>query len=127
MVRQIIIVLLFTLSIGGWHYLDYMNKKEQRAAGEIHQQVLQMQLNQTEERAKAKAKFEARLRYEFTDCQFEAERARNEFLSKSIKPVPKKPDEFIINQAILNEAAKIITTRKDACQQAYDTRLKQGS
>lgn len=117
--KKIIGVVLILLAGGAWFYLDYLNKQEQLAAEETHKEMVQA-------RAQAKSRFESRLHAELADCQAKAEKAKNDFVSQNQKPVPRKPGEFTVPQAVADEAAKMLSAGNAFCQQSYDARSKNG-
>jgi hypothetical protein len=127
MIKQIVAILLVVLSAGAWFYLDYMNKQELMASGQMRLALAQMRQTEEENRARAKAKFEAAARNEFIDCLGEAERARSKYINTNISPIPKKPDLLFITRPVLEEATKILAASTVACQLAYDSRLKKGA
>lgn len=126
--KKILAVVLILLAGGGWLYADYKNKLEQA-------EMEQMQRDLNEARAKAaaqaaaaaKAKFEAQIQADLTACKATAEKAREDFLEANKKPVKRKPGEFTIPQAAVDEAAKTLEAANAGCQTTYDTRLGSGT
>jgi hypothetical protein len=111
---------LIVLASGAWGYLDYLNKKEQAEAEEMHKAMMQA-------RAQAREKFVSQLRADLVDCQAKAEKAKSDFVSQNQKPVRHKPGEFTISQAVADQAARMLEAGNANCQQTYDARLKSGS
>lgn len=126
MVKKIVAVVLILLAGGTWLYLDYLNKQELLAA-EQSRQALEKIRAEIRMRAEARAKFEAQILADLGTCKATAEKAKEDFLMANQKPVRRKPGQFTIPQAAMDEAAKTLETATAACQAAYDTRLKNGS
>ncbi len=126
MIKKVVFLVLIVLSAGAWLYLDYMNKQEQAAAEEMRRAVEQARL-QAKMRAEAKAKFEAQILADLNNCKADAEKAKNDFLTQHQQPVRRKPGQFTIPQAAMDEAAKTQEAANAACQSAYNARLAQGS
>ncbi len=126
MVKKIVAVLLILLTGGAWLYLDYQNKQEQIAAAEMRKAMDQMRA-QAQARAAAKAKFEAQLLSDLTACKATADKGKEDFLTAHQQPVKRKPGQFTIPQADIDEAAKTQEAANSACQLTYDTHLKSGS
>jgi type II secretory pathway pseudopilin PulG len=130
MVKKIIAVVLIVLAGGGWFYLDYRNKQEIREAEELRRSMEQARaqaLAQAKAIAEAKAKFEAQILADLTTCKADAEKAKNDYVTRNQKPVRRKPGQFTIPQAVADEAARTLETANAACQATYDTRLQNGS
>jgi hypothetical protein len=125
MVKKIVAVLLILLTGGAWLYLDYQNKQEQIAALEMRKAMEQMRA-QAQARAAARAKFEAQLLADLTTCKATADKAKEDFFSAHQQPVKRKPGQFTISQADIDEAAKTLEAANSACQLTYDTQLKSG-
>lgn len=126
MIKKIIAVVLILLAGGTWFYLDYLNKQELLAAEQAHQAVEQARA-QAKARAEARGKFEAQILADLNNCRTSAEKARDDFLTLNRKPVRRKPGQFTLSQAALDEAEKTLEAATAACRAAYDTRLQQGS
>jgi hypothetical protein len=126
MVKKIVAVLLILATGGAWIYLDYENKQEQLAAAEMRKAMEQMRA-QAQARAAAKAKFEAQVLTDLTTCKATADKAKEDFIVAHQQPVKRKPGQFTIPQADLDEAAKTLDASNAACQTAYDTHLMNGS
>ena len=77
--------------------------------------------------AEARAKFEAQILADLNACKAEAEKTRNDYVTRNQKPVRRKPGRFTIPQAVADEAAKMLETANAACQATYDSRLQNGS
>ncbi len=130
MVKKIIAVVLIVLTGGGWLYLDYRNKQEIQEAEELRRAMEQARaqaLARAKALAEARAKFEAQILADLTTCKATAEKAKEDFLTQNQKPVRRKPGQFTIPQAAIDEAAKTLEAANAACQATYDTRLKNGS
>lgn len=123
--KKILAVVLILLAGGGWFYADYKNKLEQA-------EMEQMQRELNEARAKSaaiaaeKAKFEVQIQSDLVACKAAAEKAKEDFLEANKKPVKRKPGEFTIPQATIDEAAKTLETANAGCQATYDSRLSSG-
>ncbi len=130
MVKKVIALVLVILAAGGWFYLDYRNKQEIAAAEELRRAMEQARL-QAAARAKAlaeaRAKFETQITADLTACKAAAEKAKEDFLEAHKQPVKRKRGQFAIPQAAQDEAAKTLDAANAACQETYDTRLKNGS
>jgi type II secretory pathway pseudopilin PulG len=130
MLKKIIAVVLIVLAAGTWGYLDYLNKQELKAAEELRVAMAQAHaqaLARAKAAAEAKALFEATILADLTTCKATAEKAKEDFLIQNQKPVRRKPGQFTIPQAAMDEAAKTLETANAACQLTYDTHLKNGS
>jgi uncharacterized iron-regulated protein len=130
MLKKIVAVVLIVLSAGTWGYLDYLNKQELQAAEEMRVAMAQARaqaLTRAKAAAEAKAKFEAMILADLTACKATAEKAKDDFLAQNRKPVRRKPGQFTIPQAAMDEAAKALETANSACQSTYDSRLHNGS
>jgi hypothetical protein len=123
--KKIVAVLLILMTGGAWLYLDYQNKQEQIAAIEMRKELEQMRA-QAQARAAAKARFEAQLLADLTTCKATADKSKEDFLAARQQPVKRKPGQFTIPQADLDEAAKTQEAAYSACQLTYDTQLKSG-
>lgn len=119
MVKKIVAVVLILLAGGAWLYLDHLNKQEQLIAEQTRQAMQQA-------RAEAKARFDMQIRADLTTCQATAEQAKTDYVALNQKPVPRKPGEFTITQAVADEAAKMLADANAACQFTFDTRTKNG-
>jgi hypothetical protein len=124
--KKIVAVLLILATGGAWLYLDYENKQAQIAAVEMRKALEQMRA-QAQARAAAKAKFEAQLLADLITCKATADKSREDFLVAHQLPVKRKPGQFTIPQADIDEAAKTQEAANSACQLTYDTQLKSGS
>jgi type II secretory pathway pseudopilin PulG len=130
MLKKIIAVVLIVLAAGTWGYLDYLNKQELKVAEELRVAMAQAHaqaLARAKAAAEAKALFEATILSDLTTCKATAEKAKEDFLIQNQKPVRRKPGQFTIPQAAMDEAAKTLETANAACQLTYDTHLKNGS
>lgn len=130
MLKKIIAVVLIALAGGTWIYLDYLNKQEIKAAEEMRQAMIQareLALARAKAAEEAKAKFEATISAELASCKAAAEKAKEDFLEASKKPVRRKPGQFTVPQAAQDEANKAQEDANTACQASYDARLKSGS
>ncbi len=130
MVKKIVAVVLIVVTGGAWFYLDYRNKQEIQEAEELRRAMEQARaqaLALAKSMAEAKAKFEAQILADLTACKTAAEQAKQDFLDQNKKPVRRKPGQFTIPQAALDEAAKTQEAANAACQSTYDSRLKTGS
>jgi hypothetical protein len=130
MLKKIVAVVLIALAAGTWGYLDYLNKQELQAAEEMRVAMAQARaqaLARAKAAAEAKAKFETTILADLTACKATAEKAKEDFLTQNQKPVRRKPGQFTIPQAAMDEAAKTLETANAACQSTYDTRLRTGS
>lgn len=119
MVKKIVAIVLILLAGGAWLYLDYLNKQEQLIAEQTRQAMQQS-------RADAKARFTAQISTDLTTCHAAAEKTKTDYLTLNQKPVPRKPGEFTITQAVADEAAKMLADANSACQLTFDTRSKSG-
>ncbi|MDP2805024.1 MAG: hypothetical protein Q8O24_03700 [Gallionellaceae bacterium] len=125
MIKKIVAAVLIVLSAGGWFYLDYLNKQEQKFA---EQSRIEMQQARAKAQARAadKAKFETQIMADLTACKAVAEKAKEEYLTQHQKPARKK-GEFTVPQESIDEAAKILDAANATCQATYTTRLSSGS
>jgi uncharacterized protein YxeA len=119
MIKKIVAVVLIVLAGGAWLYLDHLNKQEQLIAEQARQAMVQA-------REQAKARFAVQIKEDLTNCQAAAEKAKADFLAQNQKPVPRKPGEFTITQAVADEAAKMLADATAACQLTFDTRSASG-
>lgn len=119
MIKKIVAVVLIVLAGGAWLYLDHLNKQEQLIAEQARQAMVQA-------REQAKARFTVQLKEDLTNCQAAAEKTKTDFLTLNQKPVPRKPGEFTITQAVADEAAKMLADATAACQLTFDTRSASG-
>ena len=126
MVKKIVAVVLIVLASGTWAYLDYLNKQELAAAEQLHREMEQLRAR-AQARAEARAKFEAQLLADLAACKAAAEKIKEDFLIQNQKPVRRKPGQFTIPQAAVDEAAKNLESANAACQATYDSRLQSGS
>lgn len=124
MIKKIAAVVLILLAGGGWFYLDYMNKQAQQAAEESRLALEQMR---AKARAAEKAKFEALILADLNTCKEVAEKAKTDFLDEQKKPVKRKPGEFTIPPAAIEQADKTLAEAIAACQAAYEARAKSGT
>jgi Tfp pilus assembly protein PilV len=123
MVKKIVAVLLILVTGGAWLYLDYENKQEQIAALEMRKAMEQMRA-QAQARAAAKVKFEAQLLADLTTCKATADKSKDDFLVAHQQPVKRKPGQFTIPQADIDDAVKAQEAAYATCQLTYDTQLK---
>jgi len=119
MIKKIVAVVLIVLAGGAWLYLDHLNKQEQLIAEQARQAMVQA-------REQAKARFVVQIKEDLTNCQAAAEKAKVDFLTLNQKPVPRKPGEFTITQAVADEAAKMLADANAGCQLTFDTRSTSG-
>ncbi len=126
MIKKIIAVVLIVLAGGGWFYLDYLNKQEQKAAEQSRKEMEQVRA-QAQARAEAKAKFEVQISADLTACKAAAEKAKEDFLTQHQQPVRRKPGQFTVPQAAIDEAGKTLEAATAACQATHDARLSKGS
>ena len=126
MVKKIVAVVLILATSGAWLYLDYQNKQEILAAAEMRKALEQMRA-QALARAAAKAKFEAQISAELATCKATADKAKEDFLIAHQQPVRRKPGQFTVPQAAIDEAVKTLEAANAACQTTYDTHIKSGS
>jgi mannose-6-phosphate isomerase class I len=119
MLKKIVAIVLILLTGGAWIYLDQLNKQEIMLAEQSRQAMIQA-------RAEAKTRFIAQIKGDMTNCQTTAEQAKADFLTLNQKPVPRKPGEFTITQAVADEAAKMLASASAICQQTYDMRSTRG-
>jgi hypothetical protein len=124
--RIIIGVVLILLAGGAWLYLDYLNKQQQAEAEEMRQAMIQAHARAAALQ-QAKAKFEAQILSDLNNCKAAAEKANTDYITAHQKPVRHKPGQFNLPRANADEAAKTLEAANAACQQAYETRLKNGS
>jgi len=126
-IRKVVAVVLIVLAGGNWLYLDYRNKQEMQELEELRRSMEQAHLQAL---AEAKAVAEARTKFEaqadLNACKTGAEKEKEDFLIRNRKPVRRKPGEFTIPQAAMDEAEKNLETSNAACQSTYDARLKNG-
>jgi len=118
-------LVLILAASGTWFYLDQMNKKEIAAAEELRR-AMEAARAKAQAIAAARAKFEAQITAELDACKAEAEKAKEAFLDSHKQPVKRKPGEFTIPQAALDEATMTLDAANAACQATYDTRLASG-
>lgn len=126
MIKKIAAVVLILLTGGTWLYLDYLNKQELQAAEESRA-ALEQARAEARARADVKTKFEAQILADLNACKTEAEKAKDDYLTRNQQPVRRKPGQFTITQTAIDEAAKVLESANAACQATYDTRLKKGS
>ena len=126
MVKNIVAVVLILATGGTWFYLDYLNKQEILAAEESRKAMEQSRA-QAKARADARAKLEAQLTADLGACKASAEKAKEDFLTQHQQPVKRKPGQFTIPQAAIDEAAKTLEAATAACQATYDAHVKSGS
>jgi len=119
MIKKIVAVVLIVLAGGAWLYLDHLNKQEQLIAEQARQAMVQA-------REQAKARFIVQIKEDLTNCLAAAEKTKTDFLTLNQKPVPRKPGEFTITQAVADEAAKMLADASAACQLTFDTRSASG-
>ena len=119
MIKKVAAIVLILLSGGAWLTLDYMNKQEQLIAEQTRQAMIQA-------REQAKARFIVQIKGDLTNCQAAAEKAKVDFLTLNQKPVPRKPGEFTITQAVADESTKMLADANAGCQLTFDTRSKSG-
>ena len=81
----------------------------------------------TDGRAAARAKFEAQINADLTTCKETAAKAKEDFIIAHQQPVRRKPGQFTIPQAAVDEADKNLEAANAACQTTYETHLKNGS
>jgi len=124
-IKKIVAAVLIVLSAGGWFYLDYLNKQEQKFA---EQSRIEMQQARAKAQARAaeKATFETQIMADLTACKAAAEKAKEEYLTQHQKPVKRKPGEFTVPQENIDEAAKTLDAANAACQTNYTSRLSSG-
>lgn len=130
MLKKIVASSLIVIFCGVWIYLDHLNKLQIKEAQELRQAMEQaraLALARAKAAAEVKAKFEATIMADLTTCKATAEKANEDFLAQNRKPVRRKPGQFTIPQAVMDEAAKTLETANGACQTTYDTRLRTGS
>jgi hypothetical protein len=130
MLKKIIALVLIVVAGGGWLLLDHLNRKQLQEAEELRRAVEQARaqaLTQAREMADARAKFAARILADLNACKAEAEKARDDFVSRNRKPVPRKTGQFTVPQAIADEAARMQESADAACQATYDTRMQGNS
>jgi hypothetical protein len=125
-IKKIVAAVLIVLSAGGWFYLDYLNKQEQKFAEQSRIEMEQVRAK-AKAHAEAKAKFEAQIMADLTACKASAEKAKEEYLTQHQKPVKRKPGEFTVPQESIDEAAKTLDAANAACQATYTTRLSNGN
>ena len=126
MVKKIVAVVLILATGGAWIYLDYQNKQEQLAAAEMRKAMDQMRA-QAQARAAARAKFEAQINADLTTCKETAAKAKEDFIIAHQQPVRRKPGQFTIPQAAVDEADKNLEAANAACQTTYEAHMKSGS
>jgi len=119
MIKKVAAIVLILLSGGAWLYLDHLNKQEQLIAEQARQAMVQA-------REQAKARFIVQIKDDLTNCLATAEKTKTDFLTLNQKPVPRKPGEFTITQAVADEAAKMSADATAACQLTFDTRTTSG-
>lgn len=127
MLRKIIALVLIVLAGGGWLLLDHLNQQQLQEAEELRRAVEQARaqaLTHARAMADARTKFAARILAELNACKAEAEKARNDFVNRNRKPVPRKPGEFTIPQTVADKAARMQESADAACQATYDTRMQ---
>ena len=130
MLKKIVSSSLIVIFCGVWIYLDHLNKLQIKEAQELHlamEQARIQALAKVKAVAEAKTKFEAGIMADLTTCKATAEKTKEDFLTQNQKPVRRKPGQFTIPQAALDEAAKALESANTACQSTYDTRLHSGS
>lgn len=119
MPKKIIAAVLIALAGGTWLYLDYLNKQEQLIAEQARQAMIQA-------REQAKIRFVAQLKEDLSSCLTAAEKTKTDLLTLNQKPVPRKPGEFTIPQAVVDEANKMQADAAATCQLTFDTRSANG-
>lgn len=117
--KKIVAVVLILLAGGAWLYLDHLNRQERLAAEQTRQAMKQA-------RAEARTRFESMLRTDLTICKATAEKAKADYVTLNQKPVPRKPGEFTVPQAVADKAAKKLGDDNAACQLTFDTRMTHG-
>jgi hypothetical protein len=117
--KKIVAVVLIVLAGGAWIYLDYLNKQQKLAAEQTRKTMEQA-------KAEARARFDAMLRSDLSTCLSAAEKTRTDYIALNQKPVPRKPGEFTVSQAVSDKAAAKLADDKAACQLTYDTRTTHG-
>jgi DNA-binding protein H-NS len=130
MLKKIIAVVLIVLAGGAWFYLDYLNKQQLQEAEELRRSVEQARaqaLAQSKAIAEARAKFETQILAALTTCKADAEKAKNDYVTRNRKPLRRKPGQFTVPPAVAEEAARMLETANAACQATYDTLLQGGS
>ena len=130
MLKKIVSSSLIVIFCGVWIYLDHLNKLQIKEAQEMRQAMEQARLQaiaRATAAAEAKAKFESAIMADLTTCKATAEKAKEDFLTQNRKPVRRKPGQFTVPQAAMDEAEKTLETANAACQATYDTRLHNGS
>lgn len=119
MIKKVAAIVLILLSGGAWLYLDHLNKQEQLIAEQARQAMVQA-------REQAKARFNTQIKDDLNNCLAAAEKGKADFLALNQKPVPRKPGEFTITQAVADESAKMLTDATATCQLTFDTRSASG-
>jgi tRNA(Met) C34 N-acetyltransferase TmcA len=119
MMKKIAAIVLIVITGGTWLYLDQLNKQEQLIAEQARQAMIQA-------REQAKARFNTQIKDDLNNCLATAEKNKADFLTLNQKPVPRKPGEFTITQAVADEAAKMLADATAACQLTFDTRSASG-
>ncbi len=117
--KKIVAVVLILLTGSAWGYLDYLNRQEKLAAEQTRKAMEQA-------KAEARARFEAMLRSDLSNCLAVAEKTKSDYLTLNQKPVPRKPGEYTVPQAVADKAAKKLADDNDGCKLTYDTRMTHG-
>ncbi len=117
--KKIVAVVLILLTGSAWGYLGYLDRQQKQEAAQARKVMEQA-------KAEARARFEAMLRSDLSTCQTAAEKAKGDYLALNQKPVPRKPGEFMIPQAVSDKAATKLADDKAACQLTFDTRMTHG-
>jgi hypothetical protein len=126
MIKVVIAVVLIFAAGGAWLYMDCLNQHEQGVTEQMHQGVDQARA-EAKRRAEAKAIMEYQIQATLTSCQAAAGKAKSDYMlliQKAVPPTKRGP--AVIPQAVVDEAEMLLTTAKAECQQAHDTRLKNG-
>ncbi len=126
MIKVVIAVVLIFSAGGAWLYMDCLNRHEQGVTEQMHQGVDQARA-EAKRRAEAKAIMEYQIQATLTSCMAAAEKAKSDYMLLIQKAIPPaKRGSTVIPQAVVDEAEMLLTTAKAECQQAHDSRLKNG-
>ncbi|MEQ1533055.1 MAG: hypothetical protein HOO97_05220 [Sideroxydans sp.] len=126
MQKKIFAVLLIILTSGAWFYLDMLNKQAIKESEQARIELEQLR-NQVKARAEAALNLGVQLAADLSACKAAAETTKTEFITKNQVPVKRKPGEFTLAPALMEEANKTFDAANTACQSTYDARIKSGS
>jgi hypothetical protein len=126
MVKIMIAVVLIMLGSGAWLALDYLNKQEQARAMEMHLGIDKARA-EAQKRNQRMENFKIMIQDNQNSCEAAAEQAQHDYLALMLKVIPaKRKSAPVIPQAIMNEAATMMASAKEACLQLATAQLQKG-